>query len=209
MQIFQSGNALELKQGRAWWNKLSLSWKMAYNEAVFGKGPTMEPPKDEELVILLYRADTLRFAGPMAEAPNLSRALDDFSGFEGLNHLTYISFSHSNATSLKFIRHLTKLRYLFIYNNKLKSLEGIEGMLELEELYCQNNQLTTIKSVTGLTNLKTLYVNQNKLTNLDGITYEHGNKLRNFYVEPNDDIPHRELIRVQNEYGIICRRVSR
>ncbi len=206
MLILQQGNSEEVKRGRAWWSALEMQWKFAFNEAVFGKGPTLEPPKDEELITLLLRADSLRFAGPLAMAPNLSNVLTNLSGVAQLTHLTYLSITDCSFTSLQEISNLTKLCHLFVYRNKLSSLAGIENMRQLEELYCLQNDLTSLQPIRKLVNLKTLYANYNKLTSLEGLTEKHSKKLRNFYIEPNPDLPHREIIRVQNEYGILCRR---
>ncbi len=206
MQIFEKGFSVELLKGQSWWKELSMKWKMAMNEAVFGKGPTIEPPHEEELILLLVRATALRFAGPLAPAPNLTQALDDLSALAGLTHLTYLSFTHSKVTSLRPLRGLTKMRNLFVYENQLTALDGIEEMTDLEELYCLHNQINSLLPITRLTNLHTLYVSFNAITSLEGLTLKHGDKLRNFYCEPNDTLPHREIIRVQNEYGIIARR---
>lgn len=65
----------ELKRARKWWQDLELQWKMAYNEAVYGKGPVLEPPKDEEMMLLLIQVDTLRLADPLAINPNISTPL--------------------------------------------------------------------------------------------------------------------------------------
>jgi len=206
MQIFEKGFSLELKKGQAWWNGLNMNWKMAMNEAAFGKGPTIEPPHEEELILLLVRATALRFAGPLAPAPNHTQSLDNLSALSGLTHLTYLSFTHSNVTSLKPLRGLTKMRNLFVYENKLTALDGIEPMTNLEELYCLHNQITSLLPISKLTNLHTLYISYNAITSLEGITARHADKLRTFYCEPNDALPHREIIRIQNEYGILARR---
>ena len=205
MHIIIKADAKELLRARQWWTDLSLSWKTAYNEAVFGKGPTMEPPQDDELMILLVRADTLRFAGPLAMKPNLTTQLTDLSGLIPLYHLRYLSLSHTRVRSVKELRRHTQLRHLFLYDNELESLEGIEGMHELEELYVQNNRLKDIEPVRNLKQLKTLYVSGNALRHLRGLTDAHGDTLKKFYVLPNDSLPGKEIIRVQNEYGIICK----
>ena len=200
MHIFQLGNSIDLAKARIWWKTLEMQWKIAFNEAVFGKGPTVQPPLDEELVTLLLRADALRFAGPLASAPNLSNSLTNLTGLSELTHLTYLSFTHSKIKKLEEIKNLVKLQSLFVYNNNLCSLSGIEKMIDLKELYCLQNQITSIQPVKNLINLHTFYINDNRISNLDGITERHSDRLRNFYVEPNENLPHREIIRVQNEY---------
>lgn len=206
MDIFVGGNSVELRRAQIWWMGLEMLWKMAFNEAVFGKGPTLEPPRDEELVTLLVRANALRFAGPTAYSPNLTQAPNNLSALTGLPHLTYLSFTDSSLSSLQEIKNLVNLRSLFAYNNQLTSLSGIEKMIHLEELYVQQNLISSLEPVRHLTNLRTLYVSNNRLTSLEGITIAHEDKMRNLYVIPNDEVRQREIIRVQNECGIICKK---
>ena len=196
----------ELKRAQKWWNDLEMQWKFAYNEAVFGKGPVLEPPKDDELMILLIRADTLRFAGTFANHPNISVKLTNLSGLIPLYHLRYLSITHVQVSTLKpLVRH-TQMEHLFVYNNELTSLEGVETMQNLKALYCQENKIESLEPVKNLLNLETLYVSRNKLTRLKGVTEKHADKLKMFHVTPNDDLPQKEIIRFQNEVGILCRK---
>ena len=206
MDLIIKSPAEEVKRGRHWWSGLEMKWKMAFNEAIFGKGPTLEPPQDEELITLLMRADSLRFAGPGAYSPNLTQIPDNLSAIAGLPHLTYLSFTDSKLSSLKEIRHLVKLQSLFVYNNELTSLDGVENMVNLVSLYVQHNKIENLEPVRRLTRLKTLYVSNNQLTSLNGITEAHEQHLRKFHVLPNDTLRHREIIRVQNEFGILCQK---
>ena len=206
MNIIIKSTPEELLKAKAWWDKLEMQWKMAFNEACMGKGPVIDPPKDDALIMLITRVDTFRFAGPLAVSPNVQKMPNNLSGLMGLKQITYLSFTHSPITSVKELANLPNLRNLFLYNNKIKSLWGIQSLFGLEDLYCQNNHIDSLEPILRLTNLKTVYAHDNKLVDLKGLTYDHGNKLRQFYIEPNEDLPHRELIRVQNEYGIICRK---
>ena len=195
----------ELRSAQACWQNLEMQWKMAYNEAVFGKGAVLEPPKDDELMILLVRADTLRFAGPGARNPNMSTNLTNLSGLVPLYHLTYLSISNTRITSLKELVRHTQLRHLFVYENHLESLEGIEGMVHLKDLYAQHNKIKDLAPLKKLTNIETLYVSRNDLSSLDGITEKHADTMRKLYVRPNDNLTDREIIKFQNTVGIICR----
>ena len=195
----------ELQRARKWWNDLEMLWKFAYNEAVFGKGTVVEPPKDDELMILLIRADTLRFAGPFAVKPNVTSPLTNLSGLIPLYHLKYLSITNMHFTSLKELRRHTQLEHLFVYENRLTSLEGIENMTNLVTLYAQGNQIGDLSPIKNLTNLHTFYISNNRLTKINGLTEKHGDKMRKFYVLPNEDLPDREIIRTQNQIGIICR----
>lgn len=206
LQIFQRGFTAESKKAWAWWNALEVQWKMAFNEAVFGKGPIIAPPKDEELVLLLNRANVLRFVGPMGYNPSLSFQLTNLSAIEGLKHLEAVTVNFCKLDNLKPLRTHYKLRSLFINNNHLTSLKGIENLVQLKGLYANVNEITSLKPLEKLTHLETLYVNHNKLTSLDGIRDEHADRLRNFYVEPNDGIPNKELVKMQMNIGILCRR---
>jgi len=196
----------EMQRARQWWADLEMAWKMAWNEVVFGVGPTVEPPHDDHLMLLLVQVDTLRFAGVGANNPNLTVKLTNLSGLIPLYHLRYLSISHTGITGLKELVRHTQMQHLFVYDNQLTSLEGIEGMTQLEDCYVQNNQLTDLRPLRKLTNLKALYASGNRLTTTDGLTPEHGDKLRKCYLLPNDDLPHREVIRLQNEAGILVQR---
>jgi hypothetical protein len=197
----------ELQRARQWWKDLEGQWKLAFNEAVFGKDSTLEPPKDDELMMLLIRADALRFAGPLAAQPNMTTVLTNLSGLIPLYHLTYLSISNTRITSLQPLQRFTKMKHLFVYENKLTSLKGIENMLELEDLYAQNNGIQDLLPIKGLTNLKTLYVNGNQLQNAEGLTLAHERNLKNLFILPNENLLQREIIRIHNEIGVICRKV--
>jgi hypothetical protein len=205
MQFIVKTTPEELLRAKKWWRDLEAQWKMAYNEAVFGKGPTLEPPHDDALMVLLIQADTLRFAGPLAVNPNITTPLTNLSGLIPLYHLTYLSLTNMQITSIRELSRFTKMRHLFLYENRIQSLVGIEQMSELIDLYVQGNQLTELSPIKNLTNIHTLYVNNNKLTKINGLTKKHSSKLKRFFLQPNHDLPDSEIIRVQNELGIICR----
>jgi hypothetical protein len=205
MQFIVKTTPEELQRAKKWWKDLEGQWKMAYNEAVFGKGPTLEPPHDDALMVLLIQADTLRFAGPLAIKPNITTPLTNLSGLIPLYHLTYLSITNMHFTSVRELSRFTKMKHLFLYDNRIESLSGIEHMVDLVDLYVQNNQLTDLSPLRNLTKIQTLYVSKNKLRKINGLTEKHSDNLKRFYVQPNDDLPDREIIRTQNELGIICR----
>ncbi len=196
----------EVLRAQKWWNGLESQWKMAFNEGLFGVGPTLAAPREEYLIMMLTRVDKVRLTGPLSFNPNISFRLTNLSGIEGLPNLNFLTISNCEISSLKPLRNHRKLEHLFLNNNGLKSLAGIEKLTNLKELYLNVNELTDLKELKKLTNLQTLYVNHNKLTSLEGIHEGHAKKLRQFYVEPNEDLPHKEIIRMQMECGIICRR---
>lgn len=195
----------EMARANLWWQQLEVQWKLAYNEAVFGQGPTLEPPQNDALMMLLIRADTLRFAGPLAMNPNVSMPLTNLSGLVPLYHLRYLSITHMHLTQLRELARFTELRHLFVYDNRITSLEGIEHLTELEELYFQNNAVTDLSPIRGLTKLATLYASNNRLTRLEGLTPQHEKHLKRCYVLPNDGLPDRAILQAQQELGIICR----
>lgn len=206
MNFIVKTTPVELQRARQWWQDLELQWKLAYNEAVFGVGPTLEPPHDDHLMLLLLQIDTLRFAGPGAENPNVTTPLTNLSGLIPLYHLTYLSVTFMQLTGLnELVRH-TRLQHLFVYNNQLSSLAGIENATGLLNLYAQGNELIDLEPVRRLTQLETVYVNHNKLTSFEGVTQKHEEKLRRFYALPNEGIRDREILRIQNEVGVICRK---
>lgn len=205
MQIIVKSHPEELQRARNWWQGLELQWKMAYNETAFGKGPTMEPPKDDELMLFLMQVDTLRFAGPGAQAPNMTTVLTNLSGLVPLYRLRYISVSNTRITSLKPLANHRNLVHLFAYDNQLASLEGIENLSHLKDLYVQNNQIKDLKPLKKLLNLETVYVSGNQLQELKGISKSHAKKMRNFYAMPNPNLRDSEILKFQNRCGIICK----
>lgn len=205
MQFIVKSTPDEIKRARLWWENLEMQWKMAYNEAAYGIGPTLEPPSDDHLMLLLIGIDTLRFAGPFAAHPNITTPLTNLSGLVPLYNLTYLSITHMHITDLSVLRYFGKLKHLFVQYNRLKSLNGIEPLTQLETLYVQGNEIETLAPIKRLTNLETIYATDNKLSSIDGLSTAHEEKLRKFYVIPNKDLRDREILRVQNELGIICR----
>jgi len=206
MQFIVKTAPEELRRAQAWWQGLEMQWKMAYNEAVFGKGAVLEPPKDDELMILLVRVDALRFAGPTAVNPNMTTILTNLSGLIPLYHLTYLSLSNMRITGLKELVRHTKLTSLFVYDNHLTSLEGIEEMRSLVNLYVQNNKIKDLSPIKNLTKLKSLYVSNNQLEEISGFTEEHADNIKDFRVLPNENLKDRDIIKFQNTMGIICRK---
>ena len=204
MQIIVKTAPEELLRARKWWNDLEMQWKMAYNEAVFGVGPTLAPPADDPLMLLLIGVDTLRLAGPTAFNSNVSTPLTNLSGLLPLYNLKYLSITHMKIKEVRSLRHFTKLEHLFLNENQIESLQEIESLVHLRELYVQHNQITDTKPISKLTNLETLYISNNPITSLQGITPAHEEKLRKCYVLPNEQLRDREILRVQNEVGIIC-----
>lgn len=194
-----------IQTAQAWWNNLELQWKTAFNEAVFGKGSSAEPPKDDELLTLLNQTDVLRLAGPTAYSPNVSVALTNLSGVEALHHLRFLSVTNMQLKSVRELAPLTQLRNLFLYDNQIESLEGIEQLTELEELYFQNNLVADLRPIQTLTKLRVIYASNNRFKKLEGLTEAHADHLQRFYIQPNQDLPDREAIRLQNELGILAR----
>lgn len=205
MHIIVKTTPQEILRARQWWRDLEMQWKLAYNEAVFGKGSSMEPPKDDEMMNLLVGAGALRFAGPTAAHPNVSVALTNMSGLIPLYQLRYLSITNMQITHVRELARFTELRSLFIYENQITSLEGVEKMIHLEELYAQSNKIEDLKPLAGLTKLKTLYLVRNQIAKLDGLSTAHAENLNRFHIQPNELLPDREIIKFQNQIGVLCR----
>ncbi len=205
MQIIVKTAPKELLRARKWWNDLEMQWKFAYNEAVFGKGTVLEPPKDDELMILLIRANILRFAGPGAINPNMSTKLTNMSGLIPLYHLKTLSFTNTRITNVKeLIRH-TQIENLFLYENQITSLEGLEGMKNLKTLYINSNSIKSLTPLKNLNQIEELQAQHNELENFEGITDKHADSIRKFIVLPNGNLKDKEIIKFQNSVGLICR----
>jgi len=203
-QIIVHSTPEELLRAKKWWKNLEAQWQLAFNQAVFGKGPVFEPPHDDALMTLLVRADTLRFAGPLAYNPNMTTVLTNLSGLVPLYHLYCLSISNMDLQNLQALKRHQKLEHLFVYENKLKSLEGIENMKNLKDLYFQNNQVTSLKPLKKLTKLETVYASNNKFTEIKGLTEKHADSIKKLYMLPNEGLKDRDIIKFQNSIGIIC-----
>lgn len=186
-----------------WWIRLTPEWRAAFSMAHFGHA---NHPTDDELTGL-WQTPVLRFAGPKAMFPNLSFELTDCSGLTGLTNLEILVLMNHRIQSIGELATLPNLKSLFVNNNALRSLDGVEALPKLEQLYAHSNQLTSLSPLKTLTNLKEVYVNVNALTSLDGLTRQHARSLKKFFCLPNDDLPDREIIRVEQKLGIRCRAV--
>jgi Leucine-rich repeat (LRR) protein len=207
MSEIPSLSAPQLAKWQKWWNELSDTWKIAFNEAVFNKGTVPDLPSDQEMAHLVT-SPALRFAGPSAPYPNMSSELIDLSGLVSLNKIEILVVTFHKVRSLKELRSLTQLKSLFLHDNQIASLQGVENMKMLEKLYVQNNQVNSLKWVKPLQKLNELYCFNNRLLSLEGITSAHAKALKRFVCLPNDDLPEKEIIRVEQKVGIRCQRGS-
>ena len=188
---------------RHWWAALSADWKKAFNQCVFNKGESTDDPSDEELHAL-WHLPVVRFAGPRALYPNLSFELEDLSGLAELTRLKIVVVAHHRIRSVEPLAALHELESLFVFDNQLKSLVGLENLKNLKQLYFQSNQITSLEPLKGLSGLTEIYACRNKLTKLDGIGSKHANTLKLFRILPNDELPQKEIIRMENKIGIRC-----
>lgn len=99
---------------------------------------------------------------------------------------------------------LHQLESLFVFDNQIKSLMGIENLKNLKQLYFQNNEISSLEPLKNLTELTEIYACRNKLVKLDGIGSKHARTLKMFRILPNDDLPQKEIIRMENKIGIRC-----
>ena len=194
-----------MNKNRKWWNSLEDQWKMAFCEAFLNKGSKSSgySPTDEELE-LITTAKVLRFAGPRASFPNLSFELTNLSGLSDLINLEILVVIFHKIENLSEIKGLINLKCLFLSHNLLTTLKGIEKLENVEEFYFNVNKIATLSPLKKLTGLKTIYCNYNNLEDLSGITAAHEKNLIKFYCLPNDGVSNKEILRVQQECGIIC-----
>lgn len=205
MQFIVKTTPEELLRARNWWANLEVQWKFAYNEALFGKGPVLEPPNDDFLMMLLVGIDTMRFAGPFAPHPNMSMVLTNLSGLIPVYNLVTLSLTNMNVTSIAELTYFKKIENLFLYDNKITSLQGIENLSQLKNLYLQNNEISDLSILSNLKNLEVIYLSNNKIKSLKTFNPTKLKKLKKFHILPNDEMPDKEIIQFQNKYGIICR----
>lgn len=188
-----------------WWEGLSDKWKKAINQAGFQKGEITDDLTLDEIHDL-WHSHALRFAGPTAQYPNLTFEIEDLEGVKDITNIKVLVAINSNLTSLKPIANLTNLESLYVLENNLRTLTGIEKLKNLKELNFQNNRVKSIEPLKKLTNLHTISAVNNELKSLKGLTEKHSKNLRNFYVLPNDKLPQKEIIRLENKIGIRCLR---
>jgi len=195
-----------LQLAHQWWSGLEEQWQLAFNEGVLRLGKIKDTPGDDDLIYVYRDAENIRLAGPKAQFSNLSFELTNLSGLQSMQKLSFLSVTDMALTGLKELTNSTTLRNLFVQNNQLTSLAGIEGNKELMELYVQDNALTTLLPIQGLTKLQMLCASRNQLENLDGITPAHADEMRQCMVLPNDKLRDRDILKLQNECGIIARK---
>ena len=185
-----------------WWEQLEPQWKEVFG--LIATGHQNEPTNVE--LETIFSIPTIRLAGPTAPYPNMQFELTNLSGLRYLSNLSILIITHHKIENIEVLSHLTNLKSLFLFNNNIKSLHGIEALTQLEQLYVQCNQITSIKPIEQLINLKELYISDNRIETLDGLTEKHSDKLTMFMCRPNELLRQKEIIRAENELGIICRR---
>jgi Leucine-rich repeat (LRR) protein len=197
-----SFNLTDLIIPQNWWQQLEPQWKEAFG--LIATGHQNEPTNAE--LETIFTIPTIRLAGPTAPFPNMQFELTNLSGLQYLSNLSIVIITHHKIEDIEALSHLSNLKSLFLFNNSIKSLHGIEGLIQLEQLYVQCNEITSIKPIEQLINLKEFYIIDNRIETLDGLTEKHSDKLTMFMCRPNERLSQKEIIRAENELGIICRR---
>jgi len=190
---------------KEWWDSLESQWKKAFNEAVLGNGPIENRPTRTEMESI-HNAIALRFAGPTAPYPNMTFELTNTSGLKQLDKVETLVVIFHLIQELGDLSHMKGLTGLFANNCQLQSLRGIENLSNLNLLYISSNEIKDIKPIKTLTKLSDFQFPYNKITSLEGITNKHVAKMKNFVCLPNEDLPDRDIIRVENRLGIRCKR---
>ncbi len=190
---------------KEWWDALDAQWKKAFNEAVLGNGPIENRPTRTEMEAI-HNATALRFAGPRAPYPNMTFELTDTAGLAQLDKVETLVVIFHSIQELGDLSHMEGLTGLFVNNCQLQSLKGIENLSNLNLLYASTNDIKDIKPIKKLTNLSDFQFPYNKISSLEGITNKHTTKMKNFVCLPNDELPDRDIIKVENRLGIRCKR---
>ena len=201
--ILSPPDSAELLKYQNWWDGLTESWRVAFNE-VYQKKSTVDILTDE-LLHSIWNSPVMRFAGPKAMHPNMSFELTDLTGIAPLTSVTILIVINHSISSLEEIRHFNQLESLFIFNNKLTSIEPLSGFINLKELYIHNNDIESLKSLEKLTNLHSLYCNNNKISGLEGIGIQHEPKLTQLICRPNELLRDRVIMEFERETGIRCK----
>lgn len=187
-----------------WWNKLSEKWRNTFLRTLLNKNSNSHQITDSDLGSIVT-APVIRLVGPGGPNPNIDFSIEDLSGLSELTELEVVIAMSCRLMSLKGIEKLNKIKSLFINDNELKSIAEIRNLPDLRELYCSNNLITSIQPVSTNKHLHTFYINNNRITSLKGISKFHRYSLKNFYCLPNDELHAKEIRRVENEIGILCR----
>lgn len=190
---------------KEWWDSLEPQWKKAFNEAVLGNGPIENRPTRTEMESI-HAATALRFAGPRAPYPNMSFELNNLSGLAQLAGVETLVVIFHPIRQLGDLSHMKGLTGLFVNNCQLQSLEGIEELAQLKLLYATVNEISDIRPIKKLTHLADFQFAHNKINSLKGITKKHVGNMKNFVCLPNEDLPDRDIIKVENRLGIRCKR---
>ena len=111
---------------------------------------------------------------------------------------------NQRISTLQPLAALHHLERLFVFDNRLKSLTGIENLKNLKQLYFQDNEIASLEPLKDLTGLTEIYASRNKLVKLDGIGGKHARTIKMFRILPNDELPQKEIIRMENKIGIRC-----
>lgn len=183
-----------------WWNSLEDQWKKAFNEAFWNKGSVLDAPSEAELVDI-STTPTLRIVGPEAPFPNCSFELTNLSGCSELTTVETFVVTFHQIESIKELSKHTKLNAVFLISNKIKSLEGLEHATAMRDLYVQDNQIESLAPIANLSGLKLLNCVTNKLSKV-----ELPPNIKEFYCLPNENITDREVMRIENDLGIRCRK---
>ena len=194
----------QTEECQLWWNSLSDPWKCAFNETMLRRTSINCP--DEHDLYAIYQCQTLRLAGPTAPYPNMSFELEDLTGLKGLQHVNLVIIVFQKLASLQALATLKQITSLFVHNNQIISLEGVEDLINLKEIYFNVNEVTSLHPLSRLTNLHTVYCNYNRIGSFEGIGLQHRANLKQFICLPNRFIPEAEIIRMERDIGIHCKK---
>ena len=194
----------QIGQLQSWWATLSDPWKHALNEVMLRRS-TIDMPGPDELY-QIQQCQTLRMAGPTAPYPNMTQELEDLSGIRDLPNLSILIVVFHKLSGITELSNPNQITSLFLHNNQITSLEGLEAMVNLQEIYFNVNQVHSLQPLANLTNLHTVYCNYNLISSLAGIGIQHQPKLKNFICLPNDLLPESEVIMMERETGIRCKK---
>lgn len=183
-----------------WWEQLELQWKKAYNETVFNRRTIEDMPTAEELDYLLS-SPVLRMVGPKGSHPNMSFELTNLSGLNGMKEVQILVITDHQISTTIGLESLTQLKSIFLANNQLQSLEGLEALTALEELHVNANFLKDLTPIGKLSSLRLLNCANNQLASI-----VLPKNIKELYCLPNDELPDSEIIRIERNKGIRCRR---
>jgi uncharacterized repeat protein (TIGR02543 family) len=95
---------------------------------------------------------------------------DDLSSIAEFKHLSYLSLSENNITSITPLKNLKGLYELRLQNNQISDVKDLQLLVNLQALYLGNNSISLVDWLSNLRQLRVLYLNNNKIDSVSSLS---------------------------------------